>query len=317
MEKQREQQQHREKQKKLIDGKAIAKEITDELQKQVNYSALKNHQHPPPGLAVILVGDREDSKTYVRMKQRTAEQIGIDFQLHKLPIHVTQQQLEKLIAKLNMDAKIHGIIIQLPLPDHIDAKHVTAQVEYHKDVDGFHPYNMGKLALQGHEPLFVACTARGVVELLDRCGVNLCGAKVVIVGCGNVVGKPLGLMLVKRDATVCWCHSETRDISSITKTADVLISAAGVAGLIKADWVSPGTIVIDVGINSILDVTCSSGKRLVGDVCFDDVLPIASRITPVPGGVGPMTVAMLMKATVESWQRDNSVKKSLQCFSIP
>lgn len=282
---------------KIIDGKALSISIMNELKNRV-----KNYKSAP-GLAVILVGNRNDSSTYVRMKQKAALQIGIAFELYKFDENVTQPELIENLEKLNDNDNVHGIIVQLPLPPHICKDKIIESINPAKDVDGFHPLSFGKLALEGCTPLFRPCTPRGVMKLLDHYEVDVKGKHVVVLGKSNIVGMPLTLMLLHRQATVTVCNIFTKDEEKITRQADVLISACGCAKLVKKDWVKEGAVVIDVGINSIEDSTKKSGYKLVGDVDFENVKDVASHITPVPGGVGPMTVAMLMLSTVESFER--------------
>jgi len=287
----------------IISGSQMAATITETLA-LVIFKASR----APPCVAVVLVGDRKDSATYVRMKRKKAEQIGIEFKLISYPSDVSQLQLESAVRSLNRDDTIHGIIVQLPLPDHIDEGHVTGLVLPEKDVDRFHPMNSGNLITVGSSqprPFFVACTARGVIRMIRQTGVPIAGALVVLVGTGNV-GKPLSLLLMRESATVVCCNKSTKDVVALTKQADIVVAACGCPRLVKGDWVKPGAVVIDVGINSIPDATRKNGKRLVGDVDYDEVskaLGPEGWISPVPGGVGPMTVAMLMTAVVEAWER--------------
>jgi len=284
---------------RIINGTAIADEIKGSLARLVALASRK------PCLAIILVGERKDSEVYVRMKESSARQIGIEFRLVKLGAEAAQSQVVHHIQALNADATVDGIIVQLPLPSHMNPSQVTQAVLPEKDVDGFHPENMGHL-LMNETPLFTSCTARGVMVLIERIGFNLQGKIVVLVGTG-MVGKPLAMMLLQREATVLCCNKHTPDIAQIALQGDVIVAAAGCPLLVKKEWVKPGAVVIDVGINSVRDQSRKSGFRLVGDVDFDEVSKVASFITPVPGGVGPMTVAMLMTAVVESWSSKNSL----------
>lgn len=288
---------------RLIDGKLVSNKIKTQLNSRIQYLQSYHKTTIVPGLAVVLVGDRKDSETYVRMKKITAEKLGIHFELHRHPIDVTEKELLYSIGTLNIEPHIHGIIVQLPLPDHIDKRNVVSKVSITKDVDGFHGLNIGNLALEGHTPFFTPCTPRGVMELLKHYNVPISGKHYVVLGKSNIVGLPMSLMLLNENATVTVCNHLTERESEITKDADVLITAVGKAGLVTQDWVKEGVVVVDIGINAVPDSTRKRGYRLVGDVDFDGVSKKASLITPVPGGVGPMTVAMLMQATVESFER--------------
>jgi 5,10-methylene-tetrahydrofolate dehydrogenase/methenyl tetrahydrofolate cyclohydrolase len=280
---------------KRIDGKGMAQEITAELKAEIEEMG-----GPAPRLVVVEVGDNPASGAYIRNKQRAAEHCGIDSSVIKLPNTATQEELLTTVSELNNDLTVNGIIVQLPLPSHIDATVVTESVADAKDVDGLCCSNIGKVALRGQRPHLVACTPLGCLEILKRIGAPLRGKEAVVVGASNTVGIPMMLLLLQQGCTVTVCRSDTKDTASHTRNADILVVAVGVAHLVKEHWVKPGAIVIDVGINAIPDSTKKSGRRLVGDVDFEKVLPIASRITPVPGGVGPMTVAMLMKNTVQA-----------------
>ena len=288
---------------KLIDGNQIAKEVREELREKIE--RLKQEHGVTPCLSVILVGDRGDSATYVRMKQRNAELLGMAFRLVSRPTDVTQDELLQLVDELNEDPLVHGLIVQLPLPAHIDEAAVVTRVAYNKDVDGFHATNMGNLALKGREALFEPCTARGVLELLRRSNVTIRGRNAVVVGRSNIVGIPTALLLLHENATVTICHSQTDDLPAKIATADILVAAVGRARFIEASWLKPGVVVIDVGTNSVPDATKKTGYSLVGDVDFQSAVEqnIPSLITPVPGGVGPMTVAILLQNTVKSAYR--------------
>ena len=284
---------------KIISGVEIAKEIRAELKEEV--AALKEKHNLTPGLVTVLVGEDPASVSYVTAKGRTAKELGIYSEQVDLPADTSEEDLLKMIDKFNKDEKIHGILVQLPLPKHIDEGKVLYAIDPNKDVDGFHPVNVGKMVLG--EQCFLPCTPHGVLEMLQRSGVDTSGKEVVILGRSNIVGKPLAnLMLQKRDsgnATITLCHTRTKDTDFHTKRADILIAAVGVANLVKADQVKDGVVVIDVGVNRV--GMSESGKAiLAGDVEFDSVKEKASFITPVPGGVGPMTITMLMKNTVQS-----------------
>ncbi len=282
---------------KIISGTETAKAIREELKKEVAELADK----VVPGLVTILVGEDPASQSYVAAKNKTAHALGIHSEQKTLDVETSEEDLLALVEKYNKDDKIHGILVQLPLPKHIDEAKVLNTINPKKDVDGFHPVNVGRMVLG--EQCFLPCTPHGVLELLSRSGVETSGAEVVVVGRSNIVGKPVAnLMLQKRDAgnaTVTLCHTRTKDMDFHTKRADILIVAAGVANMIKADQVKEGVVVIDVGVNRI-GMTDSGKAKLAGDVDFESVKEKAAAITPVPGGVGPMTITMLMKNTVQS-----------------
>lgn len=284
----------------LIDGRAIAAQIQGELTQRI--AALKT-RGVQPGLAFVRVGEDPASKVYVGRKEKTSAELGILSETHVLPEATTEAELLVLLAKLNADARLHGILVQAPLPRHIRQEVVYATVLPTKDVDGFNPVNVGKLML-GDPTGFKPCTPAGIQELLARTNVKTDGAEVVVLGRGNIVGKPMAAMLCQKargaNATVTICHSATRDIQAHCRCADILIAAMGVAEFVKANMVKPGAVVMDVGVNRVPDATAKTGSRLVGDVAFAEVQPIAGRITPNPGGVGPMTIAMLMQNTVRA-----------------
>lgn len=284
---------------KIIDGKQIAAGMRAELKEKV---ALLKKQDIIPGLGVILVGDDPASVSYVTSKERDCSDIGIYSDDNRLPAETSQSELIALVEKMNDDPKINGVLVQLPLPKGFDESEVLFAINPAKDVDGFHPVNVGKMMIG--EKAFLPCTPHGIVQLLVRSGVIIEGGDVVIVGRSNLVGKPLANMLIQKkpnaNATVTICHTRTKDLASHTKRADILVAAAGRAGTITADMVKDGAVVIDVGVNRIEDATKKRGYRLVGDVDFEAVKEKASLITPVPGGVGPMTRTMLLYNTVES-----------------
>ncbi|MBD2038644.1 bifunctional methylenetetrahydrofolate dehydrogenase/methenyltetrahydrofolate cyclohydrolase FolD [Leptolyngbya sp. FACHB-321] len=280
----------------LLDGKALANSLQTELMQQVQ--VLQVHMGRPPGLAVLMVGDNPASAAYVRNKERACANVGIASFGQHFPATATQVELEQAIATLNRDDRVDGILVQLPLPDHLDAVALLNQIEPSKDADGLHPVNLGRL-VRG-EPGLRSCTPAGVMRLLEAYKVNLKGQQAVVIGRSILVGKPQALMLLEADATVTIAHSRTPDLGAIARTADVLVVAVGRPALITAEMVKPGAIVVDVGMNRVTDAT---GKaRLVGDVDFASVQPIAKMITPVPGGIGPMTVAMLLQNTVLSYR---------------
>jgi len=284
---------------KIIDGKQVAADMREELKKEL---AKLKEQGIVPGLGVILVGEDPASKSYVTAKERTCEEIGIYSDDNRLPAETSQKELMARVRKMNKDPKIHGILVQLPLPKHLNETEVLLAIDPAKDVDGFHPMNVGKMVVG--EESFLPCTPHGVIQLLVRSGVKIEGADVVIVGRSNIVGKPLANMLIQkkpnRNATVTICHTRTKNLARHTRRADILIAAAGQPNTITADMVKEGVVVIDVGVNRVDDPTKKQGFRLVGDVDFEAVKEKASLITPVPGGVGPMTITMLMYNTVES-----------------
>jgi methylenetetrahydrofolate dehydrogenase (NADP+) / methenyltetrahydrofolate cyclohydrolase len=284
----------------LIDGRAIARQLQDELVQRI--AALKA-SGVKPGLAFVRVGEDPASKVYVGRKEKTCAELGIFSEIHVLPEAASEAELLGLLAQLNADARLHGVLVQAPLPRHIRSAVVYAAVRPEKDVDGFHPINVGKLML-GDPAGFQPCTPAGIRELLVRAGVDINGAEVVVLGRGNIVGKPMAAMLCQKEkhanATVTICHSGTRDIRAHCRRADILIAAMGVAEFVKADMVKPGAVVVDVGVNRVSDPAAKGGSRLVGDVDFAGVQPVAGKITPNPGGVGPMTIAMLMQNTVRA-----------------
>jgi 5,10-methylene-tetrahydrofolate dehydrogenase/methenyl tetrahydrofolate cyclohydrolase len=282
----------------IIDGKAIAEKVRLAAADEV--AAMLAAGQPKPGLATVLVGDNPASQVYVSSKQKACAQIGMESYGFKLPATATQDEVEGLVKDLNADPKVNGILVQLPLPSGLDEEKVLNAIRIEKDVDGFHPLNIGRLAQKGRDPLFVPCTPAGVIYLLDEIGTPLEGVNATVLGRSNIVGMPVALLLVRRNSTVTICHSRTKDLPGVVRRADVLIAAVGRAEMVRGDWVKPGAVVIDVGVNRIDDPTHPKGSRLVGDVCFDEGKEVAGAITPVPGGVGPMTIAMLMRNTVRA-----------------
>jgi len=284
----------------LIDGRAIARQLQDELAGRI--TALKS-RGIQPGLAFVRVGEDPASKVYVGRKEKACADLGIFSKTHVLDEKTGETDLLRLIDQLNSDPRIHGILVQAPIPKQIRSENIYSAVHPDKDVDGFHPVNMGKLLLGDHTG-FVACTPAGIMEILSRSGIKTSSAEVVILGRGNIVGKPMAALICQKEkganATVTICHSATRDIKSHCRQADILIAAMGVAEFVKADMIKPGAVVIDVGVNRISDPNSKTGSRLVGDVDFNGLLPVAAKITPNPGGVGPMTIAMLMRNTVHA-----------------
>ena len=274
----------------LIDGKKVSEDTRAEIAKGVE--ELKESKGVTPGLAAVLVGDDPASEIYVRNKRKACEKVGIYSEEHKLPAETTEEELLALVDKLNSDPKIHGILVQLPLPDHINETNILRNVTPLKDVDGFHPENVGRL-VEGN-PRFISCTPYGIIKMLDYYNIEIKGAEAVVVGRSNIVGKPVGMLLLHRHATVTTCHSRTKDLGEVTRRADILVAAIGRANFITADMVKDGAVVIDVGINR------NDEGKLTGDVDFANLSDKVSYITPVPGGVGPMTITMLLWNTLES-----------------
>jgi 5,10-methylene-tetrahydrofolate dehydrogenase/methenyl tetrahydrofolate cyclohydrolase len=283
---------------KIIDGKAIAANIRGEIKTEVE--RMKDRYGQVPGLAAVLVGQRKDSQTYVRMKKKACAEAGINSFGHDLPEDISQGDLLGLVRNLNANSDVHGILVQLPLPEHIDDEEVLAAVSLDKDVDGFHPLNMGRLSMKRRDPLFVPCTPKGCIELLDRSDVAIEGKHAVVLGRSNIVGLPVAMLLLHRNATLTICHSRTRNLQDVVREADILVAAVGRAEMVRGDWIKPGAVVIDVGVNAVADTSTEKGYRLVGDVAFDEAVLNASAITPVPGGVGPMTIAMLLRNTTDA-----------------
>jgi 5,10-methylene-tetrahydrofolate dehydrogenase/methenyl tetrahydrofolate cyclohydrolase len=282
----------------IIDGKLIAQQVRDGVAASVASRVAAGKSKPT--LATVLVGDRVDSAAYVSSKQKACAELGMGSISHQLAGDTSQEELEKLIKSLNEDKVVNGILVQLPLPSHLNEERVLQLISIEKDVDGFSPINIGRLAQKGREPLFVPCTPFGCIYLLEQAGVKIEGANAVVLGRSNIVGMPAALLLISRNATVTVCHSRTRDIAGVVRQADILIAAIGKMEFVRGDWIKPGAAVIDVGINSKPDATKKSGHRLVGDVNFEEAKEVAGFITPVPGGVGPMTIAMLMRSTLRA-----------------
>ena len=283
---------------KIIDGKAIAKEVREAVAAEV--AALVAAGHPAPGLATVLVGENPASQVYVGMKQRACARAGIESFGYTLPVDATQEEVEAQVKELNENPRVNGILVQLPLPKGLDEERVLNTISIEKDVDGFHPLNIGRLAQKGRESLFVPCTPDGCMYLLEAIGKQIEGANAVVLGRSNIVGMPAALLLVKRNATVTICHSRTKNLPEVCRGADILIAAVGRPEMVKKDWVKPGAVVIDVGTHRIDDPTKEKGYYLTGDVAFDEVKEVAGAITPSPGGVGPMTIAMLLRNTVRA-----------------
>jgi len=294
----------------IISGKEIAQTIRGETAERV--AALKEKHDLTPGLATVLVGEDPASQSYVGMKNKAAKEMGIYSRQITLDADVSEAELLGLVEGLNADPEIHGTLVQLPLPKHIDESKVLLAIDPAKDVDGFHPMNVGKLST-GETDVLAPCTPAGVVEMLVRSGNDPSGKHCVIVGRSNIVGRPMASLLLRKaaggNATVTVCHSRTPDLGAVTRLADILIVAIGWAEMVKADMVKPGAVVIDVGVNRVDDDTRERGYRLVGDVAFDEVKEVASAITPVPGGVGPMTITMLMTNTVDAALRQAGIQE--------
>ena len=282
----------------IIDGKALAQEIRAKVAEDVERMIAAGKLRP--GLATVLVGENPASQVYVRSKQKACAQAGIESFGYTLPANATQAEVESLVTKLNGEPRVNGILVQLPLPTGLDEERVLNTISIEKDVDGFNPLNIGRLAQKGRDPLFVPCTAAGVMVMLEKAGVQLEGANAVVIGRSNIAGMPIALLLVRRNATVTVCHSRTQNLPGLTRTADVLIAAVGRPEMVRGDWVKPGAVVIDVGTNRVEDPTCDKGYRLTGDVYFDEVKEVASVISPSPGGTGPMATALLLKNTVRA-----------------
>ncbi len=273
---------------KIIDGKAISASIREEIKAEVAERVANGLSRP--GLAVIIVGEDPASQVYVRNKKKGCEEVGFYSEVYELPANTKQEELNALVVKLNADEKIHGILCQLPLPKHLDENEVILRIDPKKDVDAFHPYNVGKIMIGDFD--FLPCTPAGVMALLERSGIEVAGKECVVVGRSNIVGKPQAMLLLHKSGTVTVCHSKTRDLAAVCRRADILVAAIGKADFFGADMVKEGAVVIDVGMNRRAD------GKLTGDVNFSEVEPKASYITPVPGGVGPMTITMLLKNTL-------------------
>ncbi|MGN1445581.1 MAG: bifunctional methylenetetrahydrofolate dehydrogenase/methenyltetrahydrofolate cyclohydrolase FolD [Eubacteriales bacterium] len=273
-----------------IDGKAISQAVRAEIAAET--AKFREETGVTPGLAVVIVGEDPASRVYVRNKRTACEQVGFYSEGYELPAETTQEELEALVDKLNRDEKIHGILVQLPLPPHLDEEKLLLSIDPRKDVDAFHPYNVGRIMIG--EYAFLPCTPAGIMELLTRSGISCEGKECVVVGRSNIVGKPMAMLMLQANGTVTVCHSHTRNLAEVTRRADILVAAIGKADFFTADMVKPGAVVIDVGMNRRPD------GKLTGDVDYASVEPVASAITPVPGGVGPMTITMLMKNTLRA-----------------
>ena len=275
---------------KIIDGKLISAQIREEIAEKVK--EYNERMGKLPGLAVIIVGENPASQVYVRNKKKACEQVGFNSWVYEMPESTTQDELNALIDKLNEDSAVHGILVQLPLPKHLDEEQVILRIKPEKDVDAFHPYNVGRITIGN--PKFLPCTPAGIMELLHRSNIEISGKECVVIGRSNIVGKPMALLLLSENGTVTVCHSKTRDLKEVCKRADILVVAIGKADFVTADMVKEGAVVIDVGMNRNAD------GKLTGDVDFASVSEVASYITPVPGGVGPMTITMLLQNTLRA-----------------
>ncbi len=283
---------------KRIDGKALAERVRAEIAAQVKQRAAQNLSKP--GLATILIGEDPASQVYVSSKQRNAEELGFLSRGFNLPAEVSQKEVEDLIAQLNADPQIHGILLQLPIPKHLDEIALIQLISPRKDVDGLHPVNAGLLAQKGRTPMLAPCTPSGVMVMLEDEGVQIEGANAVVLGRSNIVGVPIAALLLNANATVTICHSRSKDLENICRSADILIAAVGIPELVKGSWIKEGAVVIDVGVNRVEDASRKRGYRLVGDVAYKEAQGRAQAITPVPGGVGPMTIAMLLQNTLRA-----------------
>ena len=288
----------------ILDGKNISKTILNEIRDDI----IQHNWDNKIGLAVIIIGNKKDSQIYVKKKIQSCEYVGINSYKISFDETVTDIELYNEIDRLNNDKMIHGILIQLPIPKHLNEEAILKKIEYTKDVDGFHASNIGYLAMERRNPLFIPCTPKGCFELLRRYNITIKGKHVVVIGKSNIVGLPISLLMMKEMATVTVCHIETTDIMKHTQMADILIVGVGVPHMVRREWVKEGVVIVDIGINTIKDPSKKKGYRLVGDVDYENVKNIASYITPVPGGVGPMTVSMLMKNTLISY------KNSIGCL---
>jgi 5,10-methylene-tetrahydrofolate dehydrogenase/methenyl tetrahydrofolate cyclohydrolase len=282
----------------ILDGSALAEQIRARIGQTV--AARSAAGRSAPGLATVLVGENPASQAYVRSKHKACQQAGMESFSFELPATASQEEVVALVRRLNADPQVHGILVQLPLPAGLDEESVLKEISLEKDVDGFHPLNIGRLAQKGRDPLFVPCTPAGCMLLIEQAIPDLNGVNAVVLGRSNIVGMPVALLLVRANATVTICHSRTRNLKKVCAGADVLVAAVGRTEMVRGDWVKPGAVVIDVGINRVEDVSKPRGYRLVGDVAFEEVNEHAGWITPVPGGVGPMTIAMLLQNTLRA-----------------
>jgi len=285
----------------LIDGQEVAARLQTEIAEGA--AGFKQRYGYAPGLGVVLVGDDPASEMYVRMKRRACKRVGIESVAHIMPASKTQEDVLAAVENLNQDPHVHGILVQLPLPNHIDEETILSAVSLDKDVDGFHPVNIGALAMKGRTPTFTPATPTGCMVLIKEAGIDPAGKIAVVLGRSNIVGLPMALMLMKANATVTICHSRTPDIAAYTRQADILVAAIGRPNYVRGDWIKPGGVVIDVGTNKIEDSSSEKGYRYVGDVDFEAAEHVAGAITIVPGGVGPLTITMLLSNTLKAAQR--------------
>jgi len=293
---------------KLLKGSEVALKVQKTIKDTIVNFPRK------PGLAVVLVGNRKDSESYVKRKRQAALEVGFKDIDINLPENIREEELANVVRQLNTDNSVDGILVQLPLPNEINESRILSEISIDKDVDGFHPENFGRLCMRNRTPLFVPCTPKGIIELLDYYNIEISGKYGVVLGRSNLVGIPISMLLLHRDATVTMCHSKTKNLEEIVRRADILVACLGSAHFVPGSWLKKGVVVIDVGVNSIPDKTKKSGFRLVGDVIFEEAVNVASWITPVPGGVGPLTVAMLLKNTMESCRR--RISESISHSSI-
>jgi 5,10-methylene-tetrahydrofolate dehydrogenase/methenyl tetrahydrofolate cyclohydrolase len=283
---------------RVIDGKLIGEQLRKEVELGVQQRVGAGKSRP--GLATVLVGENPASQVYVKSKQKACVEVGIESFGFELPKEAGQEEVEKLVKQLNADPKVNGILVQLPLPSGFNEEQVLSAISIEKDVDGFHPLNIGRLAQKGRDPMFIPCTPAGVMYMLERELPSLEGANAVVLGRSNIVGMPVALLLVRANATVTICHSRSRNLADIVRSADILVAAVGRPEMVRGDWIKPGAVVIDVGINRVEDATKPRGYRLVGDVHYEEAAQVAQAITPVPGGVGPLTIAMLLRNTLRA-----------------
>jgi methylenetetrahydrofolate dehydrogenase (NADP+)/methenyltetrahydrofolate cyclohydrolase len=287
----------------IIDGKKIADDIRNDVAGKIKARLALGK--PAPGLATVLVGDDPASQSYVKSKRKACEQVGILSFSYELPATASQQEVETLIQSLDADPRVNGILLQLPLPQGLGEEKILSKISIHKDVDGFNPINIGRLAQKRREPSFVPCTPAGILYMLEQTLPTLEGKHAIVLGRSNIVGMPVALLLVKANATVTICHSRTEDLPEVVRSGDIVVAAIGKPEMVRGSWIKPGAVVIDVGINRVEDKTKEKGYRMVGDVAFDEVKEIASFISPVPGGVGPMTIAMLLQNSLIAAEMGN------------
>ncbi|KAK3228973.1 hypothetical protein Dsin_000854 [Dipteronia sinensis] len=285
----------------IIDGKSISQDIRSQIADQV--SKMKASIGKSPGLAVVSVGKRRDSHTFIRIKLKACDEVGIATLIEELPENCTEHQLLNVVSGFNENPLVHGIIVQLPLPQHLDKEKIIDSVSPEKDVDGFHPLNMGNLAMRGREPLFIPCASKGCIELLLRSGVEIMGKKVAVIGRSKIVGLPTSLLLQRHHATLSTVHAFSKNPEKITREADIVVSDVGIPNIVRGNWLKPGAFVIDMGTNRIKDPSSRHGYPVTGDVCFEEATKVVSAITPVPGGIGPITIRMLLSNTLDSAKR--------------